>query len=305
MTTTTAINDISDLARILEERPEWAETLRSLLLTREILELPEKLAQLTERMDQFILELRETNARLDQFNLEQRETNARLDQVILEQQEIRRELRETNARLEEFVQEQREINRAQQRTNARVEQRLTGLEQNVEELNQTTSRMRGELGQLIGESAERRVHDRIDNIVRQRLELRRVTVLKSVTVRMERELDIRVDYATDDGRITREDARHLREVDIILSAFDREAQQDIYIAGEISRTVDLRDVERARARADILAKVTGRAVYGMVVGAHISPQYEEQAAQREVMAIAVAELDGRAAADAGSGDAGW
>lgn len=259
---TTAINDISDLARILEERPEWAETLRSLLLTREILELPEKLAQLTERMDQFILELRETNARL-----------------------------------EGFVQEQRG-------TNARVEQRLTGLEQNVEELNQTTSRMRGELGQLIGEAAERRVHDRIDNIVRQRLELRRVTVLKSVTVRMERELDIRVDYATDDGRITREDARHLREVDIILSAFDREAQQDIYIAGEISRTVDLSDVERARARADILAKVTGRAVYGMVVGAHISPQYEEQAAQREVMAIAVAELDGRAAADAGSSDAG-
>ena len=297
MTTTTAINDISDLAWILEEHPEWAETLRSLLLAREILELPEKLAQLTERMDQFILELRETNARLDQLNLEQRETNTRLDQFILEQ-------RETNARLEEFVQEQREINRAQQRTNARVEQRLTGLEQNAEELNQTTSRMRGELGQLIGEAAERRVHDRIDNIVRQRLELRRVTVLKSVTVRMERELDIRVDYAIDDGRITREDARHLREVDIILSAFDREAQQDIYIAGEISRTVDLSDVERARARADILAKVTGRAVYGMVIGAHISPQYEEQAAQREVMAIAVAELDGRAAADAGSGDAG-
>ena len=145
--TTTAINDISDLARILKEHPEWAETLRSLLLTRELVELPEKVAQLTERVDRLILwleefvrEQRETNRELREFNQEQRETNRelrgeqqelkqrhdefireqqalgrRLDEFILEQRETNRELREERQalgrRLDEFIREQRETNR--------------------------------------------------------------------------------------------------------------------------------------------------------------------------------------------------
>ena len=51
----TTINDINDLARILREQPEWVDTLRSLLLTQELLELPDRLAELVkvvEAMDQ-------------------------------------------------------------------------------------------------------------------------------------------------------------------------------------------------------------------------------------------------------------
>ena len=51
----TTINDINDLARILREQPEWVDTLRSLLLTQELLELPDRLAdlvQVVEAMDQ-------------------------------------------------------------------------------------------------------------------------------------------------------------------------------------------------------------------------------------------------------------
>ena len=51
----TTINDINDLARILREQPEWVDTLRSLLLTQELLEMPDRLAdlvQVVEAMDQ-------------------------------------------------------------------------------------------------------------------------------------------------------------------------------------------------------------------------------------------------------------
>ena len=131
--TTTAINDISDLARILKEHPEWAETMRSLLLTRELVELPEKVAQLTERVDRLILwleefvrEQRETNRELreqqqelkqrhDEFIREQQALGRRLDAFIQEQREINRELRdeqqELKQRHDEFIREQREINR--------------------------------------------------------------------------------------------------------------------------------------------------------------------------------------------------
>ena len=44
----TTINDIGDLVRILREQPEWAEALRGVLLSRELLELPEKFADFVQ-----------------------------------------------------------------------------------------------------------------------------------------------------------------------------------------------------------------------------------------------------------------
>ena len=41
------VNSVEDLIRTLDENPEWLEALRARILTRELLEMPEKLAQLT------------------------------------------------------------------------------------------------------------------------------------------------------------------------------------------------------------------------------------------------------------------
>ena len=43
-----AINTIEDLIQILDEHPSWLEALRSRLLTRELIELPERFAQFVE-----------------------------------------------------------------------------------------------------------------------------------------------------------------------------------------------------------------------------------------------------------------
>jgi hypothetical protein len=63
----TSINDISDLARILRERPEWADTIRSILLGQELLELPERFAK--------FVELTGENFRLVHQRLERLETD--------------------------------------------------------------------------------------------------------------------------------------------------------------------------------------------------------------------------------------
>ena len=42
-----AIETIEDLMQILNENPEWLEVMHTRLLTRELLELPEKLTQFT------------------------------------------------------------------------------------------------------------------------------------------------------------------------------------------------------------------------------------------------------------------
>ena len=63
----TTINDISDLIRIIRQDPEWAEALRSVLLSKELLALPETFAA-------FVSETRE-NSRLTNQRLHSIETN--------------------------------------------------------------------------------------------------------------------------------------------------------------------------------------------------------------------------------------
>ncbi len=71
----TTINTIDDLARILREQPAWADTLRALLLTEDLLDLP---------------------ARLDRFIQSQEETNRNLSEMLAKQSELLAELKEIN-----------------------------------------------------------------------------------------------------------------------------------------------------------------------------------------------------------------
>jgi septal ring factor EnvC (AmiA/AmiB activator) len=71
------INTIEDLFRVLDENPRWLEALRARLLTRELLELPEKFAQFVaateQRFDKVEQRLGNVEQRLD--NVEQRLDN--------------------------------------------------------------------------------------------------------------------------------------------------------------------------------------------------------------------------------------
>ena len=71
----TTINTIEDLARILREQPTWAEALRALLLTQELLDLP-------GRFDRFVEAQREFNQAQREFNQTQQETNRLTDQRL-------------------------------------------------------------------------------------------------------------------------------------------------------------------------------------------------------------------------------
>jgi len=69
---------MEDLIQVLDEHPEWLETLRARLLTRELLELPNSLAM-------FAAEMREFKAQVDRFvaamNSRFDGVDARLDKV--------------------------------------------------------------------------------------------------------------------------------------------------------------------------------------------------------------------------------
>ena len=51
----TTINDIADLVRILDEKPEWLAEIRTRVLSRELLDLPEEFARFVAEVRQFIV----------------------------------------------------------------------------------------------------------------------------------------------------------------------------------------------------------------------------------------------------------
>lgn len=63
------IHTIEDLIQVLDENPKWLEAMRARLLTRELIELPEKFTLFVAEVTSFVAEVRsfvaETNRRLD------------------------------------------------------------------------------------------------------------------------------------------------------------------------------------------------------------------------------------------------
>ena len=67
MTTPITINDISDVARILRERPEWLDVLRGIIVGEELLNVPQQLAELTQTVNGLTQRVDDLTQRLDDF----------------------------------------------------------------------------------------------------------------------------------------------------------------------------------------------------------------------------------------------
>ena len=69
----TTVNDFTDILRIIREQPEWGDALRSALLSKEVLELPQRLAEFSEAankrfdaLESDVAELKAGQARLEE-----------------------------------------------------------------------------------------------------------------------------------------------------------------------------------------------------------------------------------------------
>ena len=78
MATVSTINTIEDLVRIMDERPEWVEAMRARLLTREVLELPQRISTLADKVDKYV---ESTNRRLDNIGTRLDGHDSRFDQI--------------------------------------------------------------------------------------------------------------------------------------------------------------------------------------------------------------------------------
>jgi len=289
-----------ELLRLVEARPDLLERLRQVVLTRELLALPEAVRELTEIQRQTTLQIQA----LAQAQRQSEERLSRLEAAVQELAEAQRRSEERLSRLEAAVQELAEAQRRSEERLSRLEatvqelaeaQRETGrqiqeLRQGLEELSsqvhelaqavfrltETVTRLEGTVGDIKGRLLEMAYRERPYAYFGR--------LLRSIRVVHFPEIEDLVE-----GHLSREEVDELLQLDLLLCGRLREHPErpEVWLAVEVSSVVDKWDVERAKKRAALLQKA-GLRVVPVAAGLHSLP---EAAHKAEVEGVTLA-IDG-------------
>ncbi len=232
----TTIHTIEDLIRILDDHPEWTEAVRTRLLTRELIELPEKFTEFVAEMNSFVAETNSFVAEMNSFVAEMNSFVAEMNSFVAE------------------------MNRFVEATNRRfdmLENRVTSIQEDVGTLKIRVKSIQDDLGPLKGSHA-RDAAIREASIIAEDMGFQRTKTLT------QDDLGALLARADTSGIPTNE-LRSFRRADLIIEATDSNGAT-CYIAVEISFTVNGRDTTRARRNAAFLTKFTGDRSYPAVAG---------------------------------------
>ena len=229
----TTINDITDLVRILEQQPQWADALRSILLSPALLELPEKFAE-------FVAATNENFAVV----------NRRLENLEAGQEELKAGQEELKADVEELKIGYAELKAGQERLENRVNQ------------------LSGDVSRLKGTDYEGHAARMARRLVRRHLNVSNARLLSHR--RNIEEISAIANDALARGLITDEEAEELELADLIVLGQDENAEP-VYVAVEVSVTIQTHDTERAELRAGILARATGVRAIPAAIGTVAAP----------------------------------
>ena len=248
----TSIPTAADLLRLLREDPDFRDEVRRLVLSQELLELPERFARFESYVERQFSEVRGDITRIDGSITEMRSDITRIDGSITE-----------------------------------MRGDITRIDGSITEMRGDITEMRGDLGRLKGADYERHVsgnfasHASIAFNRRHGRSLRRNSLLLSKVQGVRIDFEELLSNAVDNGLISDEELSELRQVDAVMSGQD--GSNTVYFVGEISLTVNNTDIDRAIVRAAILGKATGSDAWPMVIGDTIP---DPQRARAEAEAVA-------------------
>ncbi|PWH12118.1 MAG: hypothetical protein DDG60_15060 [Anaerolineae bacterium] len=264
------VSDYYDLVRLLHQHPEWQQELRQLLLTKEILELPQIVRELSEaqrRTEQRVEELAEAQRRTEQRVEELAEAQRRTEQRV---EELTEAQRRTEQRVEELAEAQR-----------RTEQKIEALVESQSKIEQQVKRLNDRVGHLDGRMLEIGYRDRVTAYFGNLLRKIRIVPSDEIVDRVENVL-------------SQKEIDTLLALDLIVQGNLRRALQPlaqdalVWIAIEISATIADEDIDRVEERAALLRKA-GVIVFPLVAGERISERVLDLARQAGVMV----QLDGK------------
>ena len=226
------LNDVSDLVRILQERPEWLATVRHVVISDELLSVPQQLAEFIQSTNDFI---RATN---ENFRL----VYERLDRLEAGQVELRAGQAELRAGQAELRAGQAEL----KDNYLRQERRINSLE--------------GRFSNFEGSDYERRLRNRLVFRAAHRFDLVRPVIAMTQDTPSIPQLTGIIHRAIRHGAITIGEADDLHEADIIIMS-----ENDRHVVLEVSLNADEDDLRRAVRRSRILATAANATVMPAIV----------------------------------------
>ena len=176
----TTVNDITDILRIIREQPEWAEALRAALLSKELLELPQRFAEFVETANKRFAALESDVAELKAGQARLEAGQARLEGDVVELKVGQARLEAGQARLEAGQ-----------------------------------ARLEGQVGNLRGGSYEQKIGSIISSIMSERMNLL-VRVLKRVNLDDDSEFFDLLHDVERRGIISRQERNAVTYADIVL-----------------------------------------------------------------------------------------
>ena len=250
----TTINTIEDLARILRDQPTWAEALRALLLSQDLLDLP-------GRFNRFVEAQQETN----------RLTAQRLDGIDTHLNSLDGRMDNLDGRMDSLDGRMDSLDR-----------KMDSLDRKMDSLDRKTDNLEGHLGNLQGGQYERSVRNKALARSVNALGFEGPYVALNQDGLTDPRLTSAIAQAIRDGLVTHNGSGDLYEAALIIS--DQDNRHAVF---EVSLTADQDDIDRAKTRAGILAAITQGAVTPVVITSRLNPAQSAQAEAAGVTAFVI------------------
>ena len=271
----TTVNDIQDLVRIIEEHPEWRSELQRVLLTQQLLEVPDRLDRLTATVEV----LADTAAALLQHA---EATNTRLSSIEQSVEALLKHAEATNKRLDNL---EVRMDGVETRLDG-VETRLSDVETRLGDVETRLGRVEETTNALRGDVLEVRLTNKIPPLVSRHFDVRRIYPVWSdgflpANPRIQ-EFQTSVEGATDEGKITDDDETRLKVTDLVVRSQRKSDGSTLWFAVEASGVIGEEDITRAKQSSDVLRKVYNQDAMPLVYGYHISDTDRDLANQLDV-----------------------
>ena len=149
--------------------------------------------------------------------------------------------------------------------------------------------LKTDVGYLKGSDLEMKVHRRIQPLLSQLLELRRVRIVQSAVHQAPEEFTELIATVADEERISVAQEHRIMATDIIVRGRRRRERTPVWVTVEVANRIDAEDVARSRDSADTLAAVFGEEAVPLVAGYRIDAADRERAAAAGVRCLDVPE----------------
>ena len=281
MTTITKEN----LIQMLQDDPALLEEMRSLLLTRELVELPQKFAEFAASVDK---QFEAIDGQFEAINQRFEAIDRQFEAINQRFEAIDRQFEAINQRFEAIDRQFEAIN---QRFEA-IDRQFEVVNKRLDNLESDVGQLKVDVGYLKGKSLESELPGRAAARIVDRFDIRRHRVVRASTqYTPTHDFDDAVFDAFKAGILSGPQRRRIFDTDMIVRGRSLETNNLIYVAVESSFTIDDSDIVRAKRTETALKKMfPGAEVRAAVYCSAISDENSQRAEDDGVLVISNARI---------------